>query len=139
MKVRVLAVDGKLRDERVLDKDYDFALVGNGGWGRVPDYLRTLYSSESKFTVKNPHGMGAVGHDSEKITELAEKQQYELDFDKRKEILKELQLEISKEIPIVVIGTQSSYVMFKKDYYDGWVKTYDYQQLEQNRLSYVER
>ena len=25
------------------------------------------------------------------------------------------------------------------DYYKDWVKTYDYQQLEQNRMSYVEK
>ncbi len=52
---------------------------------------------------------------------------------------KKLQLEISKEIPIIVLATQSNKVMFRKDYYDGWTKTYDYQQLEQNRLSYVEK
>ena len=62
-----------------------------------------------------------------------------MDFDKRKELLQELQAEINKEIPIVVVATKTTYVMFRKDYYDGWVKTYDYQQLEQNRLSYVEK
>ncbi|MGN9165457.1 ABC transporter substrate-binding protein [Tissierellaceae bacterium HCP3S3_D8] len=139
MKINVLATDGKVRDEKVFDGDYEFALVGNGGWGRTPDYLRTLYSSKSKFTVKNPHGMGALGYDNELITELAEKQLYELDFNERMEIFKELQLEISKEIPIVVLATESSNVMFRKDYYNGWTKTYDYQQLEQNRLSYVEK
>lgn len=137
--VKVLALDGKSRDDRILEKNYDFALVGNGGWGRTPDYLRTLYSSESKFTIKTPHGMGAVGHQSETITELAEKQLYELDFNKRTEIFKELQFEISKEIPIIVLATKSDYLMFRKNYYDGWVKTYDYQQFEQNRLSYVEK
>jgi len=35
--------------------------------------------------------------------------------------------------------TQTTNVMYRKDYYDGWLKTYDYQQLEQNRMSYVEK
>lgn len=139
IKINILSTDGKVRDNKVFNGEYEIAIVGNGGWGRTPDYLRTLYSSKSKFTVKNPHGMGAIGHDSELITELAEKQLHELDFNKRIEIFKELQLEISKEIPIIVLATQSNNVMFKKDYYDGWTKTYDYQQLEQNRLSYVEK
>lgn len=29
--------------------------------------------------------------------------------------------------------------MYRKDYYDGWMKTYAYQQTEQTRLSYMER
>ena len=29
--------------------------------------------------------------------------------------------------------------MYRKDYYSGWMKTYAYQQAEQNRLSYMER
>ncbi len=32
--------------------------------------------------------MGALGYDSELITDLAEKQLYELDFNRRKEIFK---------------------------------------------------
>ena len=139
IEVQVLSVDTKVRDEKVLAGEYEFAVVGNGGWGRTPDYLRTLYSSKSKFTGSNPHFMGPLGYDNELITELAESQLLELDFERRKEILQELQYEISKEVPIVVLATKTTYVMFKKDYYDGWVKTYDYQQLEQNRLSYVEK
>lgn len=139
VKVNVIAVDSKVRDEKIFAGEYDFALVGNGGWGRTPDYLRTLYSSVSKFTGTNPHYMGPIGYDNVKITELAEQQLKELDFNKRVELFKELQYEISKEIPIIVIANQTSYVMFKKDYYDQWVKTYDYQQFEQNRLSYVEK
>ncbi|NLP37670.1 MAG: peptide ABC transporter substrate-binding protein [Firmicutes bacterium] len=139
VNVEVIAVDSKIRDEKVFDGEYELALVGNGGWGRTPDYLRTLYSSKSKFTGTNPHYMGPLGYDNERITELAEAQLFEMDFDKRKELLQELQAEISKEIPIVVVATKTTYVMFRKDYYDGWVKTYDYQQLEQNRLSYVEK
>lgn len=138
MKVNVVAVDGKLRDQRIFNGEYEFSLVGNGGWGRTPDYLRTLYSTEAKFTGSNPHFMGAIGHHSDIITKLAEDQLKELDFDKRMNMLKELQYEISKEIPIIVVATQTSYVMFKNDYYGDWVKTYDYQQLEQNRLSYFE-
>ena len=139
LTVNVVAVDSKVRDEKILAGEYDFALVGNGGWGRSPDYLRTLFSSVSKFTGSNPHYMGPIGYDNAKITELAEQQLKELDFGKRMELFKELQYQISREVPIIVIANQTSYVMFRKDYYDGWVKTFDYQQLEQNRLSYVEK
>ena len=140
MTVTVSAYDSATRDDKINNGDYEFALVGNGGWGNnPPTYMRTLFSDKAKFSGGNPASMGAIGHSSEALTQLAEAQAYETDFEKRKEIFQELQLEVSKEIPLFVIATQSSYVMYRKDYYDGWMKTYAYQQTEQNRLSYMER
>jgi peptide/nickel transport system substrate-binding protein len=83
--------------------------------------------------------MGAIGHSSKEMTELAESQVYETDFDARIKIFKDLQYLVSKEIPLFVVANKSSYSMYKKDYYDGWMKTYAYQQAEQNRLSYMAR
>ncbi len=138
--VEVAAYDSAVRDEMVNAGDYEFALVGNGGWGgRAPAYLRTVFSDLSKNKGGNPHSMGPIGYSNERITELAEAQQLETDFDRRIAIFKELQLAISREIPLVVIATQSSYSIYRKDVYDGWMKTYDYQQAEQNRLSYIDR
>ena len=140
IEVEVAAYDSAVRDEMVNAGDYEFALVGNGGWGgKAPAYLRTIFSDLSKNRGGNPHSMGPIGYSSERITELAEAQQLETDFNRRVEIFQELQLEISREIPLVVIATQSSYSIYRKDYYDGWMKTYDYQQAEQNRLSYLKR
>lgn len=83
--------------------------------------------------------MGPIGYSSERITELAEAQQLETDFDRRVEIFQELQLEISREIPAG--GDRHPVELFDlpQGYYDGWMKTYDYQQAEQNRLSYLKR
>ena len=113
---------------------------GNGGWGNnPPTYMRTLFSDESKFSGTNPHSMGAIGYSNAEMTALAEGQVYETDFDKRVELFQELELLVSREIPIIVIANQSSYSMYRKDVYDGWMKTYAYQQAEQNRLSYMAR
>ncbi len=129
-----------LRDGRINSGDYEFALVGNGGWGNnPPTYMRTLFSDESKFSGTNPHSMGAIGYSNAEMTALAEGQMYETDFDKRVELFQELELLVSREIPIIVIANQSSYSMYRKDVYDGWMKTYAYQQAEQNRLSYMAR
>ena len=57
----------------------------------------------------------------------------------REELFQELELLVSQEIPIFVIANQSTYSMYRTDYYDGWMKTYAYQQAEQNRLSYMAR
>lgn len=138
INVQVKAYDSATRDTMINNGEYEFALVGNGGWGNnPPTYMRTLFSDEAKFIGNNPHSMGAIGHSSEKMTQLAESQVYETDFQKRIEIFKELQTIVSEEIPIFVIANNSSYSMYRKDYYDGWMKTYAYQQAEQNRLSFM--
>ena len=140
MTVSVTAYDSATRDDTINQGSYEFALVGNGGWGNnPPTYMRTLFSDVSKFSGTNPHSMGAIGYSHEEMTRLAEGQQYETDFDQRLAMFQELELLVSQEIPILVIANQSTYSMYRKDYYDGWMKTYAYQQAEQNRLSYMER
>ena len=140
MKVTVEAVDSASRDDRINKGDYDFAIVGNGGWGKnPPSYMRTLFSDKSKYLSTSPDSMGPRGYSNEEMTELAEAQLKETDFEKRKEMFKELEYMVSEEIPLFVLGNQSSYSMYRIDYYDGWMKTYAYQQAEQNRLSYMAR
>ena len=140
IQVKVEAYDSATRDERVNAGEYEFALVGNGGWGNnPPTYLRTVFSDVSKNTGGNPHSMGPIGYSNAQITDLAERQKDETDFEARKQMFKDLQLLVSQEIPLIVVANQSSYSMYRKDYYDGWMKTYAYQQAEQNRLSYMLR
>lgn len=140
INVNIVAYDSATRDTMINEGNYEFAIVGNGGWGNnPPTYMRTLFSDEVKFSGTSPSYMAAIGHSSETLTELAEKQVYETDFQARIEIFKELQKEVSDEIPLFVIANKSSYSMYRKDYYDGWMKTYAYQQAEQNRLSYMKR
>lgn len=140
MTVTVTSYDSATRDDNINQGAYEFALVGNGGWGNnPPTYMRTLFSDISKFSGTNPHSMGAIGYSNQKMTDLAEGQMQETDFEKRVQMFKDLELLVSQEIPILVIANQSTYSMYRKDYYDGWMKTYAYQQAEQNRLSYMQR
>lgn len=138
--VTVVAYDSATRDSMVNSGDYEFAIVGNGGWGNnPPTYIRTIFSDISKNKGGNPHSMGPIGYSNEQITDLAEAQVNEIDFEARKQMFKDLELLVSQEIPVIVLANQSSYSMFRADYYGGWMKTYAYQQTEQNRLSYMSR
>ena len=140
VEVTVESHDSATRDQMVNDGSYQFALVGNGGWGNnPPTYMRTLFSDTAKFTGTSPIYMGAIGYSNPEMTALAEAQAAETDFDARVELFRELELLVSQEIPIFVIANQSTYSMYRTDYYDGWMKTYAYQQAEQNRLSYMAR
>ena len=83
--------------------------------------------------------MGPIGYSSDEITKLAEDQMKEVDFEARRQMFQDLEYLVSEEVPLIVIANQSSYSMYRKDVYDGWMKTYAYQQAEQNRLSYMAR
>lgn len=140
IQVNVVAYDSSTRDSMVNSGDYEFAIVGNGGWGNnPPTYMRTIFSDVSKNKGGNPHSMGPIGYSNAEITELAEAQVNEVDFEARKQMFKDIQRLVSEEIPLIVLANQSSYSMYRSDYYDNWMKTYAYQQAEQNRLSFMTR
>lgn len=140
VQVETIAYDAATRDAMINSGDYEFAIVSNGGWGNNPPvYLRTVFSDESKNTGGNPHSMGPIGYSNAEITKLCEDQAFEQDFETRKQMFKDIQLLVSREIPVIVLANQSTYSMFRKDHYDGWMKTYAYAQCEQNRLSYMSR
>ena len=101
--------------------------------------MRTIFGERAKNKGGKPHSMEPMGYSNSEIAELAEEQMKEVDFEARKQMFKDLEYLVSEEIPLIVIANQSSYSMYRRDYYDGWMKTYAYQQTEQNRLSFMER
>ena len=106
----VEAHDSATRDGRINSGDYEFALVGNGGWGNnPPTYMRTLFSDESKFSGTNPHSMGAIGYSNAEMTALAEGQVYETDFDKRVELFQELERHGKKNFEVVFLVMNPGY------------------------------
>ncbi len=138
--VSTVAYDSATRDEMINSGDYEFAIVSNGGWGNnPPTYMRTIFSDVSKNSGGNPHTMGPMGYSNGEITALCEDQVYEIDFATRKDMFGRIQKLVSDEIPLIVLANQSSYSMYWKGTYDGWMKTYAYAQCEQNRLSYMDR
>ena len=140
MTVSTVAYDSATRDEMINRGDYEFAIVSNGGWGNnPPTYMRTIFSDLSKNAGGNPHTMGPIGYSNAEITALCEDQAYEIDFATRKAMFAQIQKLVSDEIPLIVLANQSSYTMYRKDVYDGWMKTYAYAQCEQNRLSFMAR
>ena len=138
--VQVSAYDAATRDQMINEAQYDFALVGNGGWGNnPPNYMRTIFSDTARNKGGNPHTMGPWGYRNEALTALAEATREAVDFDARIARFHRLQRLVSEEVPLIVLANRSSYAMYRRAHYDGWMKTYAYQQAEQNRLSYMDR
>ena len=119
VKVTVEAYDTATRDAKVFDGDYELAINSHGGWNMTPDYMQTLYSDVAKGKTKSPLAATSLysdvakgktksplaaisfGYTSKALTELAEAEAAETDFDKRVEKFQELQVQASKEIPIL--------------------------------------
>lgn len=139
IKVQIEELDNKVVDQRIFDEDFEVAIVSHGGWAGPPDYLRGSYSNDSLRKTRSPFSLGSVGYSNEKITELAEAQLKEIDPEKRKELLFDLQVEIAKEIPQLPLGTATRSMVYRSDSGIEMVPTASNVQVEQNRLSYVNR
>lgn len=140
INLTIKSVDSKVRDQNIREGNYELALLGNGGWTNDPDILRGLYSSEFKPSPNaNPWGMGVIGFKNEKIDKLCNDQLKEMDSNKRTEMIKELQVEISKEVPILPLICESTLTAYRTDGYNHWMMKYDYPAVSQNRLSFINR
>ncbi|SKC79214.1 ABC transporter substrate-binding protein [Maledivibacter halophilus] len=136
--VNIKSVDMKTRDNAVKNKNFEIALIGHGGWGNDPDYLREIYGGENGET-KSLSSNSLPGYYNEEIIQLCQKQMKELDKDKRKEIVFKLQELIAKDVPQIPLYNTKSYFVFKTSKYDGWMYTYDHHYPEHCKLSYLER
>ena len=107
IEVAVEAHDSATRDGRINSGDSSSPLVGTGGWGNNPPPTCAPCSPTSPSSpAPNPHSHGAISY-SNAETRVGRGQVYETDFDKRVELFQELELLVSREIPIIVIANQS--------------------------------
>ena len=135
--VEIEVYDTATRDAKASSGDYEILINSHGGWNMTPDYMRTMYSDKSKNLTPSPLNLSSYGYTNDKITELAEAQVFETDFHKRIELFQELQVEVSKEIPVLPLITQVSTMAYRPDVYDCWRKEFDFQQFQLGRISYV--
>ncbi|MDQ2085594.1 ABC transporter substrate-binding protein [Herbivorax sp. ANBcel31] len=124
--IKVRSVDSKSRDAAIKDGNYEIVLNGHGGWGNDADILRTVFAS------------GEIrGYDNDKINELAKKQLYEMDIEKRKDIVYSFQEVIAEEIPILPLYNTTGYSVFRHSKYDGWKYMFNHHEVTHNKLSYL--
>ena len=98
--------------------DYELALIGHGGWGGDPDMLRRTYAT------------GAIpGYSNEEIDKLADLQLMELDEDKRREVVFELQERIGEELPLIPLYNTTGYIVYRPGKYNGWMYMFDHHEV----------
>ncbi|SHJ77780.1 ABC transporter substrate-binding protein [Tepidibacter formicigenes] len=138
ININIKSVDMKTRDSLVKNYDFELAIIGHGGWGRDPDSLREFYASNTKGN-KSPASGCIPGYYNEEINKLAKKQMYELNPQKRKEIIFKLQELISKEVPQIPVYNTIENFLYRPSKYNGWMYRYDHHYAEHCKLSYLER
>ncbi len=136
--VNIKSVDMKTRDSFVKKGEYELAIIGHGGWGSDPDLLRETYATN--FTGDGSPLSGSIpGYNNEEINTLAQKQMKEMDLQKRKEIIFNLQEMIAKEVPQIPIYNKIEKFVYRQAKYDGWMYRFDHHYAEHCKLSYLER
>ena len=134
VKVEMESYDVSTRDEMVAKGDYDLVLNYHGGWNSKPDsFLKTQYGmpagTQSKWVPK--------GWENKELQKKINALFTEFDNDKLKEKLDEIQIDISKEVPIIHLITQVSYGMYHPDEYDCWQANFGTSMYANCRQSYT--
>jgi len=137
--IKVNSVDPKTRDTRVRNHDYRLAVIGHGGWGHDPEYLAAHFSGRLSTLSSSPSASGLAGFDAPGLEKLLDRQQTEVDPDRRREMIEQIQRLAAEEVPEIPLFYTTAYRVDRPATYDGWMFMFDHHSLLHSKLSYLER
>ncbi|AEG13790.1 ABC-type transporter, periplasmic subunit [Desulfofundulus kuznetsovii DSM 6115] len=138
IEIKVQSVDMKTRDTRVRNNEYQLAIIGHGGWGNDPDYLRERFAGRSRGGL-SPSASGLRGYNNDELNNLLEKQRLEMDDQKRKQLIFKIQEILAEDVPEIPLYYTTGYNVYRPAKYDGWMFMFDHHSLTHSKLSYLER
>ncbi|WP_028548985.1 ABC transporter substrate-binding protein [Paenibacillus sp. UNC451MF] len=102
------------------ENKYDMAITGHIGLSGDPDFLRLWFlgSASNAFAARGKSFTNA------EFQKLAEAQLQELDPDKRKAEVNQMQAILSDELPTLVLYHRPFYLLYKKSDFNGWFNTF---------------
>ena len=116
IEVRPVALDRGIRDDRASTGDYDMILVGHGGLGSDPDFMRLTFHSKSKSkSFIRPHGFV-----NEEFDKVAGMQLRQLDPEARRELVWRMQEIIAEQLPVIPLYHPTRYWFYDSTVLDGW-------------------
>ncbi|CAL7914927.1 ABC transporter substrate-binding protein [Fusobacterium necrophorum] len=130
--LKVVSIDGKARDSKIKNYDYEMAIVKSGGMGGDADMLREIYSSK----VKKPN---LAAYENEELEKLLYQQSIEKDKAKRKKVVEEIQKLLAEEIPMMLLYGEIDNTVYRPEKYNRWTTRYDHTKLDHPKLSYIIR
>lgn len=137
--VQVKALETKSRDANLNSGDFELAISGFGGWGKDADYLRTRYCDIDSQSESVASDAAVFGYHNDTLNALGAQELKELDDEKRKEIVYEMQSVLAEDVPTIPLYYTTSYDAWHISKYDGWMNMYDHHARTHSILSYLER
>lgn len=138
--IQVKALESKSRDANLKKGDFDLLVSGFGGWGQDADYLRTRYSDIATGSTSGVAPLASVyGYHNDELNALATREIVELDDEKRKEIVYDMQELLAEDVPTIPLLYTTSYDIWPISKYDGWMNMYDHHARTHSKLSFLQR
>ncbi|SMB99656.1 peptide/nickel transport system substrate-binding protein [Thermanaeromonas toyohensis ToBE] len=101
IKVNLRSLEAKTLDNRVKEWKFDLALSGHGGLGGDPEILNRVISGQ---------GFNSARYDkSEELNSLLAKQNLEMDLEKRRQLVNQIQEIYAREMPALPLYYPTSY------------------------------
>ncbi|MCK8823644.1 ABC transporter substrate-binding protein [Fuchsiella alkaliacetigena] len=136
--VNVISEERQSHDDRLRNYDYQLIIHGGGGWGGDPDYLRERFMSPAA-DERGDVEQQSLGYDNSELNQLLAEQRYEVDEERREEMIFEVQEILAEDIPQIPLYYPAEYTAYRADSYDDWMHMFDHHALEHPKLSYLER
>lgn len=135
----IRSVDGKTRDAQVRGLNYQLAILGHGGWGSDPDYLASRFAGEILDQSASPSRSRLPGFDAPELVPLLKRQQTEIDPEKRRRLITEIQKMLAEQVPEIPLFYTTGYSVYRPATYDGWMFMFDHHEMTHSKLSYLAR
>ncbi|WP_374019109.1 ABC transporter substrate-binding protein [Paenibacillus thiaminolyticus] len=120
IELNIQQVDGATFTSAMGENKYDMALTGHIGLSGDPDFLRLWFLGKAS----NSFAARGSSFDHPQFQQLAQEQLQELDTAARKQIVGEIQMILSEELPTLVLYHRPFYFLYKEAEFDRWFNTY---------------
>jgi len=138
IEIKVKSADQRSRDSAVKNYNYEMVILGHGGWGSDPQFLKKRFADE----IKQGNSLmecSTYGYHNELLNKLLNLQSITFNNNKRKQIIFDIQKIFSEELPEIPLFNTTNYTVFRPSTYDGWQFMYDHHSLSHSKLSFLEK
>ncbi len=139
IKITVHTVDGKSRDTKVRQHDFQLAIIGHGGWGRDANYIGAHLFGDIFAQNSAPSHSGTASLEAPELISLLQRQATTTDPLLRRSLVEQVQKAASELVAELPLFYTTGYTMYRPEKYDGWMYMYDHHSLQHGKLSYLSR
>ena len=107
-----------LLDQVKGQRDFDAFILGYGSLNLDPDYLRSFFSSKND----KPRGWNMSGYRNARFDAVAAKSSEEMDREKRREMVWEMQHMLIEDVPYIPLYNPDVLEAVNKERFFGWVE-----------------